>query len=94
MLSAKNSVSVHWCWVTAHLCEQLISIDVSVLTLNCSEPVLQISPERGRMLFAKNSVSVHWCWVTAHLYEEQIFIGVIALTLGCSEPVLHSSPEQ
>ncbi len=72
MLSAKNSVSVHWCWVTAHLYEEHTSIGVIALTLGCYEPVLQISLEQGRMLFAKNSVAVHWCWVTAHLYEEQI----------------------
>ena len=80
MLFAKNSVAVHWCWVTAHLYEEQISIAVFAVTQACCEPVLQSSPEQWGMLFAKNSVALHWCWVTAHLYEEQISMGVIALT--------------
>ncbi len=82
MLFAKNSVAVHWCWVTAHLYEEQISMSIIALTYTCCGPDLHSSPEQWGLLFAKNGVAVHWCWVTAHLYEEQISMGVIALTLG------------
>jgi len=77
---AKDSVALHWCWITAHLYEEQISIGAVAVTQACCEPDLHNSTEQWGMLFANNSVAVHWCWVTAHLYEEQISMGVIALT--------------
>ena len=71
---AKNSVAVHWCWVTAHLYEEQIFIGVIAVIQACCKPVLQSSNEQWGLHFALNSVAVHWCWVTAHLYEEQIFM--------------------
>ncbi len=35
------SAAVQWCWVTAHLYEQQISIGVIAVTQACCEPVLQ-----------------------------------------------------
>ena len=91
---AKNSVAVHWCWVTAHLYKEHIFIGVIAVIQACCKPVLQSSTEQWGLHFALNSVAVHWCWVTAHLYEEQIFIGVIAVIQACCKPVLHSSTKQ
>ncbi len=42
---AENSVAVFWCWVTAHLYEEQISIDVLAVIQACCKPVLQSSPE-------------------------------------------------
>ncbi len=91
---AESSVAVFWCWVTAHLYEEEIFIDVLAVIQACCKPVLQSSPEHWGMQFAESSVAVLWCWVTAHLYEEQISIGVNAVAQGCCEPVLQSSSEQ
>ena len=91
---AQTSAAVHWCWVTAHLYEQQISIGVIALTQACCEPVLQSSSGQCVGHLAQTSAAVHWCWVAAHLYEQQISIGVIALTQACCEPVLQSSTGQ
>ena len=91
MQFALTSVAVHWCWVTAHLYEQNISIGVIAETQACSEPVSQSTTEQWGMQIALTSVAVHWCWVTAHLYEQQMSMGVIAVTQACKEPVLQSN---
>jgi len=90
---ALSSATVLWCWVTAHLYKEQISIGVIALTQTCCEPVLHSSTEQWGKHFAKTRVAEHWCRVTAHLYEEQISIGVIALTQTCCGPVLHSSTD-
>ena len=91
---AKSSVTVLWCWGTAHLYEEQISIGVMPLTHTWCAHVLYSSTEQRGLHFAKNSVTVLWCWGTAHLYEEQSSIGVIALKQTCCKPVLHSSTDQ
>ena len=77
---AKNSGALHWCWITAHLYEEQISIGVIALTQACCESVLQSSTEEWVMHFALNRAAVHWCWLTVNLYEEQISIGVTSMT--------------
>ncbi len=94
MQFAVTIVAVHWCWVTAHLYEQQMSIGVFAETQACSEPVSQSNTEQWGMQIALTSVAVHWCWVTAHLYEQHISIGVIAETQACFVPVLQNSTEQ
>ena len=91
---ALTSAAVHVCWLTAHLCEEQISIGVFAVTQVCCEPVLQSTTEQWGMHFALTSAAVHFCWLTAHLYEEQISIGVFAVTQVCCEPVLQSITEQ
>jgi len=76
---ALNSAAVHWCWVTAHLYEEQISIGEFAVTQGFCEPVLQSSTEQWENYFALTSAAVHGCWVSAHLYEEQTFIGVLAV---------------
>ena len=56
---ALNSVAVHWCWDTAHLYEQEMSIGVSAVVQACCKPVLQGSTELWGLHFALNSVAVH-----------------------------------
>ena len=90
---AQTSAAVHWCWVTAHLYEQQISIGVIALTQACCEPVLQSSTGQCVGHLATTSAAVQWCWVTAHLYEQQSLIGVIAVTQAGCEPVLESRLE-
>ena len=80
MHSAKASVAVHWCWVTAHLYEQQTFIGVFTVTHACCETVLQSSTGHWGMHSAEASAAVPWCWVTAHLYEQQTFIGVFTVT--------------
>ena len=91
---ALTSAAVHCCWITAHLYDQQISMDVIAATQACSEPVLQSNPEHWRMQIALTSAAVHCCWITAHLYEQLMSIVVIALTQACFVPVLQSSTEQ
>ena len=45
-----KTAAVHWCWVTAHLYEEQISISVTAVT-HCCEPVLQDSTEQSGMQF-------------------------------------------
>ena len=75
---AKVRAALHWCWVTAHLYEQQISIDVFAVTQASSEPVWQSSTGLWGMHFALTSAAVHWSWVTADLREQQVSIDVIA----------------
>ena len=91
---AQTSAALHFCWFTAYLYEEQISIGVVALTQACCEPVLQSSTEQWRLHLALNSAALHFCWLTAHLYKEQISIGVIAVTQACCELVLQSSTEQ
>ena len=91
---AQTSAAVQFCWLTAHLYEEQISMSVIAMTQACCEPVLQSRFECWTMHFAQTSAAVHFCWLTAHLYAEQIFIGVIAVTQACCEPVVQSSFEQ
>ena len=44
---AKSSVARHWCWTTAHLCQEQISIGVFAATQACCQPVLHSSSEQG-----------------------------------------------
>ncbi len=88
---AKTSAAVRWCWVTAHLYEQQISIGAIAVTQACCEPVLQSTTEQWGMHIAQTSAAVLSSWLTAHLYEEQISTGAIAVTQACCEPVLQSS---
>ena len=62
MQFALTSVAVHWCWVTAHLYEQQMSIGVIAETPACFvyKPVLQSSTELWGMQYALTSVAVHW----------------------------------
>ncbi len=46
MHSAKSSVALHWCWVTAQLCTQRITIGVLAMTQACCQLVLQSSTEQ------------------------------------------------
>jgi len=66
---ALSSAALHWCWVTAHLYEEHISMGVIALSQACCEPVVQSSTEQWGMHFAQTSAAEHWCWVTAHLCE-------------------------
>ncbi len=91
---ALNTVPVHWCWVTAHLCEEQMSTCVTAVSQACCQPVLQSSSEQREIHFALNRVAVHWCWVTARLCEEQMSTCVTAVSQACCEPVLQSSTEQ
>ena len=77
---ALNSVAVHWCWLTAHLYEEQMSLGVVAVVPACCKPVLHRRTEQWALQFALNSVAVHWCWVTAHQYEEQMSIGVTAVS--------------
>ena len=88
---AKSTLALHWCWTTAHLCQEQISIGVFAATQACCQPVLHSSSEQGATVLCQKR---HWCWATAHLWEEQISIGVFAATQACCQPVLHSSSEQ
>ena len=69
MQFALTSAAVHFCWVTAHLYEQQISISVIAVTHACCDPVLQSSTEQWGLHFAQTSAAVHFYWVTAHLCE-------------------------
>jgi len=80
VLFTKTSGALHWWWVTAHLCDQQISIGNIAARQGYCEHVLQSSPEQGGMHFTKSSGALHWWWVTAHQHEQQIFIGVFAPT--------------
>ena len=74
---AKNSVAVHWCWVTAHLYDQQSFIGVIAVIHASCKPVLQSSTEQWGLHFALNSDAVHWGALVlvhaAHLYEQQMF---------------------
>ena len=65
---AKNSVAVHWCWITAHLYDQQIFTGANAVTQGCCQAVLQSSTEQWEQHFAQGSAAVHYCWVTAHMY--------------------------
>ena len=90
----QTSAGLHFCWLTAHLYEEQISIGAVAVTQAFCEPVLQSTTEQGEMHFALTSAAVHFCSLTAHLCEEQSSIGVIAVTQACCEPVLQSTTEQ
>jgi hypothetical protein len=75
---ALNRAAVHWCWVTAHLYEEQISLGVTAVLSACCGPVLQSSTAEWGLHFALTSAAVQWCCITAHLCEEQISIGVTA----------------
>ncbi len=85
---------MHWCWLTAHLYEEQISIGAIAVTQACCEPVLQSTTEQWGMHVALISAAVLMSWINANLYEEQISIGAIAVTQACCEPVLQSTTEQ
>ncbi len=80
---AMTSAAVHWCCITAHLCEDQVSIGVIAVTQASWELGLQSSTEQWGKHFAQTSAAVHFCWLTAYLYEEQISIGVTALKQDC-----------
>ncbi len=77
---ALKRAAMHWCWVTAHLCEQHISIGVTAVAQGCFQPVLQSSTEQWGLHVALNRAAVHWCWVTALMSEGHISIGSFAVT--------------
>ncbi len=83
MDSALTSAAVHFCWLTAHLCEEQISTGANAVTQARCEPVLRSTTEQWGKQFAQTSAAVHFCWLTAYLYEEQISIGVTALKQDC-----------
>ncbi len=91
---AQTRDAVHFCWLTAHLYEEQISIGAVAVTQACCKPVLQSTTEQWGMHFAQTRDAVRFCCLTAHLYEEQISIGAIAVTQACCEPVLQSTTEQ
>ncbi len=94
---AMTSTGVHWCCITAHLCEDQVSIGVIAETQASRELGLQSSNEQWGSCLAMTSTEVHWCCITAHLYEEQISIGlnaVIAVSELCCQLGLQSSNEQ
>ena len=43
---ALTSAAVHFCWLTAHLYEEQISIGVAAVTQACYEPALQSTTEQ------------------------------------------------
>ncbi len=61
-----NSVALHWCWVTAELCEQPIPIDELAMTRTCCKSVLQSSTEQWGLYYDLNRVALHWCWPFFH----------------------------
>ncbi len=71
---------MHWCWVTAHMYEQHISIGVTAVAQGCYEPVLQSITEQWGLHVALKRAAMHWCWVTASMYEDKMSIGVFAVT--------------
>ena len=89
-----TSAAVLWLCITAHLCDEQISVGAIAVAQGCCEPVLQSSTEQQGSYFALSSAAMHWCCISAHLYEEQISIGAIAVAQGCCEPVLQGSAEQ
>ncbi len=58
---ALSSVAEHWCWVSAHLYEEQVSIGVGAVTQACCELVLQSSTEQWGMHFALSSAAQHCC---------------------------------
>jgi len=58
LLFAKNSVAVHWCWVTAQLYEQYVFIGVCAVT-HLLATCLEQQHWTVVIAFAKNSVAVH-----------------------------------
>ena len=90
--TAKSSVALHCCLVTAHLYQQQISIGVFAVAQACCQPLFHSSTEQGAI--AKSSLALHCCLVTAHLYQQQISLGVFAVCQACCQPLLHSSTEQ
>ncbi len=91
---AQTRDAVQFCWLTAHLYEEQISIGAIAVTQACCEPVLQSTTEQSGIQFAQTIAAVQFCCLTGHLYEEQISIGAIAVTQACCEPVLQSTTEQ
>jgi len=69
---ALTSAAVHWCCITAHLCEEQVSIGVIPVARACCEAILKSSTEQQGSYFALTSAAVVWSCITAHLYEEQI----------------------
>jgi len=55
---ALSSVAEHWCWVTAHLYEEQISIGVIAVTQACCELSLHSSTEQWGMHFALSSAAL------------------------------------
>ncbi len=58
---SQTSVAVHFCWLTAYLYEDQISIGAIAVTQACCEPVLQSSTERWEVHFSQTSAAVHFC---------------------------------
>ncbi len=71
---------MHWCWVSAHMCEQHISIGVTAVAQGCCEPVLQSNTEQWGLHVALKRAAMHRCWVTAHICEKHISVGSFAVT--------------
>ncbi len=72
---AQTSAALHFCWLTAHLYEDQISIGVTAVAQGCFQPVLQSSTEQWGLHVALKRAAMHWCWVTAHMCEQHISIG-------------------
>jgi len=54
MHSAKNSIALHWCWVTAQLYEQQMFTGVSAVTQFCWQLVLHSSTEHREYILPKH----------------------------------------
>ncbi len=76
---AQTSAALHFCWLTAHLYEEQISIGVIAVTQACCEPVCRAALNSGECIFAQTRAAVHFCCLTAHMYEEQVSTGAIAM---------------
>ena len=60
MQFALPSAAVHFCCVTAHLCEAHISVGVIAVTQASCEGIMQSNTEQWGMQFALPSVAVHF----------------------------------
>ena len=50
---AKSTLALHWCWTTAHLCQEQISTGVFAAKQGCCQPVLHSSTEQGAIAFCQ-----------------------------------------
>ena len=75
---------MHFCWATAHLCDEKTFQGVFAVAQACCQPVMHSSSEQGPTAFGRkqsgtallslNTAAVHWCMVAGHLHARWILI--------------------